>query len=31
VCNVVVTMTDGTTTKFGDQLIPARALRPWSG
>jgi hypothetical protein len=30
VCNVVVTMTDGTTAKFGDQLIPARALRPWS-
>ena len=28
VCNVVVTLTDGTTQKFGDQLIPARALRP---
>jgi hypothetical protein len=28
VCNVVATLTDGTTQKFGDQLIPARALRP---
>jgi hypothetical protein len=30
VCNVVVTMTDNTTMKFESQLVPARALRPWS-
>ena len=27
VCNVVVTMTDGTTVKYAEQLISARALR----
>jgi hypothetical protein len=28
VVNVVVTMTDGSTVKFDEQLVPAHALRP---
>ena len=28
VVNVVIKMTDGTTVKFADQLVPAAALRP---
>ncbi len=28
VVNIIVTMTDGSTVKFEDQLLPAHALRP---
>jgi hypothetical protein len=28
VVNVIITMTDGSTVKYAEQLIPARALRP---